>query len=388
MTSPRFLSAVAVGTLLATAAVTTVACTKEEWTCPTNPVATGLAIAVGDRSNSPQPYWPAEIDNELDLIIQKIEDGVKGSGVTFVRADGDPTIGCVLTLNTNVASDTALEHNRNQFKKAVRAQVAAMAAQKKEADPLKALALAAAAAGPGGTAVLIDSGLQTVAPLDFRANSLLYTSSEYLVSQLANAKALPDLKDRKVVLVGIGYTAPPQVSLGLNRQAHLIQLWQKIVAASGANLVVTVVTPNTSAPDANLPEVSLVEVTATELPVGCNTEFVLSDDDVGFKPDSREFREESKARGVLAAYATWLIRHRNGRAKLTGTVAHHGSDSGNGGLALQRAERVRDLLIELGANRSQLTAVGEGWGPFPSKTAPPDKVSDPLNRRVVISLTC
>lgn len=48
-----------------------------------------------------------------------------------------------------------------------------VAAVEKGADPLTALSRAAAAAGQGGTVVLVDSGLQTVAPLDFSAAELL-----------------------------------------------------------------------------------------------------------------------------------------------------------------------------------------------------------------------
>lgn len=56
------------------------------------------------------------------------------------------------------------------------------------------------------------------------------------------------------------------------------------------------------------------------------------------------------------------------------------------GLSADRAERVREMLVDHGADPGAVTAEGVGWGP--TQFAPPDSSVDPLNRRVVIELNC
>ncbi len=238
--------------------------------------------------------------------------------------------------------------------------------------------------------LLIDSGLQTVAPLDFTKPGLLDESPDTIVARLAEAQLLPNLADRRVVLSGIGYTAEPQTPLDDRRHANLVDLWQKIVARAGAREVVTVATPNTTPSPAGLPEVTKVPVPPIPaLEPRCNTQLILPDNGaVGFRPDSTDFRDGAAARQTLAGIGEWLARTPTASAHLVGSVAHHGADRGNAGLSRERALRVRAVLIEQGARAGQITAEGEGWGPFPSKNAAPDPVSDPLNRRVVVRLIC
>ena len=90
---------------------------------------------------------------------------------------------------------------------------------------------------------------------------------------------------------------------------------------------------------------------------------------------------------MLSRFADWLRANPGSRAALTGSIAHYGTDNRQG-LSLARAQRIRSVLITLGAAPGQVTAAGAGWGPYPTKTAPSDPVSDQLNRRVVVQLSC
>jgi hypothetical protein len=72
-----------------------------------------------------------------------------------------------------------------------------VAAVEKGADPLTALSRAAAAAGQGGTVVLVDSGLQTVAPLDFSAAKLLDADAD---TDQAPPDDVSDSRNRRVVI--------------------------------------------------------------------------------------------------------------------------------------------------------------------------------------------
>ncbi|WP_328458410.1 OmpA family protein [Amycolatopsis sp. NBC_00438] len=363
------------------------ACGPDLQPCPTSPVPGGLAVAVGDRANSPKPAWPAELDAELQTLTQTAGPGVQDRGVTLVRADGRPAIGCVLSYGGDEENPEATAHAKNVFLESVQDEAVNLAAAAPEANPLEAISHAAAAAGPGGTVALIDSGLQTVAPLDFRADHLLDKNTDWLVSALVQKHALPDLSGRKVILSGIGYTAPPQAELSVGDRAHLIELWQKIARAAGAREVVIVAKPDTTPPDAGLPDVGEIPIQPPGNPVpDCNQDAVLPDDGaVGFVPGHTEFRHEKQATATLQTISDWLKGHSSAKGKITGSIAHYGSDDG---LSKRRADRVRSVLVGLGARPDQLSAAGEGWGPFPSKTAGGSPEFDPLNRRVVISFTC
>ena len=120
------------------------------------------------------------------------------------------------------------------FKTGVRVRVNEVRAAQPDADLLKALDVASRAAGQGGTVVLVDSGLQTKAPLDFTSPGLLDADTGYLVDYLRRGGFLPDLRGRVVILAGIGVPAAPQAALDLPRQRHLVHIWTAIATAAGA----------------------------------------------------------------------------------------------------------------------------------------------------------
>ena len=360
-----------------------VACTSDPpQPCPTA-ARPGLAIAVGGRANAPAPVVPDRVGQLIDKAV------TDGTGIDVIRVDGHPSIACALSFTSDAANPVARADDLNRYKQTARGILGATRAKEPEANPLQALVLASQAAGPGGPVVLIDSGLQTVAPLDFRAPGLLDADPDAVAKALSERGFLPDLKGHTVVLAGIGYTATPQSSLDEPRRANLVRIWQKIVTAAGAT-VETVTTPNTGDAPANLPAVSPVEVPPTDvIRIGCNTDSILSNDGaVGFQPDSTTFLDSARARQALAEFAAFLTRNRDARASLVGTIAHYGTDDGDSGLSRQRAERVREVLVDLGVDGSRIAAHGAGWGPFPSKDGPPSPADDQRNRRVVISITC
>jgi OmpA-OmpF porin, OOP family len=386
--------------LLAATALAAAACsttTAAAPACPTSPAVAGLAVAVGDRANSPQPAWPAQLDAQLATVTRAAGTREAGSGtgtgggtgVTFVRVDGKPAVGCVMAYDSDAANGSAQQYDSQAFTAAVGHEAATLRADNGQADPLAALSLASAAAGRRGTVVLMDSGLQTVPPLNFAAADLLDASISSVVAQLRTAGELPQLSGQTVILDGIGYTAAPQPPLDQDQRDDLIELWQQIATAAGAARVQVVRTPNTGPAAAGLPAVSIVAVPSPDnVLIGCNQESVLSDDGaVGFQPGSTTFRNPAAADPVLARIASWLRRHPTARAALTGSIAHYPPDR-PGGLSLERARAIAAALIRLGAGAGQITAAGAGWGPFPSPSAAPNPVSDPLNRRVVVKLTC
>lgn len=362
--------------------------------CPVSPVPPGLAIAVGDRTGSPQPSWPVQLDEQLQQVITTTEYDTgrhqsATTGITFVRVDGRPSVGCVMTFDASAANPGAEKDARNGFTESVQHEVRTLAAARPEADELTALSQAGAAAGPRGTVVLIDSGLQTVAPLNFAKAHLLDADINAVVAKLRAAGELPHLQGQTVILDGIGDTVAPQAALDQSQRDHLVGLWQQIAYAAGAKHVQVITAPATGTGQGGLPPVSPVPVPPPDnVTLGCDQESVLPDDGaVGFLPNSKTFRDPGGAHTVLARIAGWLNQHPAAGVSLTGSIAHY-NQGVPGGLARSRAEAIRSALIRLGASPGRITAAGAGWGPYPTKTAPPDPVSDPLNRRVVVRFSC
>jgi len=358
------------------------ACTDPPRACPTA-ARPGLAVAVGGRANAPAPVVPDAVGALIDRAV------TDGTGIDVIRVDGHPSIACAMSFTSDAANPVARADDLNHFKQQARGAVGATRAKEPEANPLQALTLAAASAGPGGTVVLVDSGVQTVAPLDFHVPGLLDADPAAVAQQLSTSGYLPDLSGRTVVLAGIGYTAAPQAPLDDRRRANLVRIWEKIVSAAGAKEQ-TVTAPNTAAALAGVPPVSPIDVPPTDvIRIGCNTESILSNDGaVGFQPDSTSFVDSGLARQALGGFASFLKQNGGARASLVGTIAHYGADEGDGGLSRSRAQRVRDALVELGADGGRIAAHGAGWGPFPTKTGPPSPTDDPRNRRVVVTITC
>ena len=348
-----------------------------EFHCP-QPAAPGLAVAVGARANSPTPTLPTE-------VRQLIVDTMNGCGkITAVRVDGRPSVAGELVFSTGAKTRQNFDIDQVDFLRRVDVLFGEAKAVAPEANVLQALGVASDAAGKGGTVVLVDSGVQTTAPLDFRKNSLPSRRPTAIARALKQQRLLPDLTDRKVILAGLGYTAMPQEPLDEKNRAFLTDLWREIVLAADAKDPVVAEGTNTSGSAVETPTVSVVKFPVAEIQLACDTLSVLPDNGgVGFVPDQAEFRDPAAASKVLGRFATFLRDNPGAAVLVKGYVAHYGT----GELSQRRADRVKQELATQGITNA-ITAKGMGWGPYPSVSAPPDPRYDQKNRQVTIEVSC
>ncbi|MEU8071000.1 OmpA family protein [Micromonospora sp. NPDC049151] len=351
----------------------------EEFTfnCP-QPAATGLGIAVGARANSPAPALTTDVRK---LIV----DTMNGCGkITTIRVDGRPSIVDDAVFGTQAKTKSNFAIDQKAFLDRVGAMIANAKAGAPEANVLKALSVASDAAGPGGTVVLVDSGVQTTAPLDFRRNDLLSRRPEAVAKLLRQQRLLPDLRGRKVIMTGLGYTAMPQEQLDDRNRSTLVNLWREIVLAAGAKDPVIDSSANTADSAVTSPTVSVVRFVVGDIRPDCDTLAVFPDSGaVGFVPDEAELRDPAGARKVLATFVAFLRGNPTAQVVVRGYVAHYGA----GDLSQRRADRVKREFVALGAT-NRITAKGMGWGPYPSVSAPPDERYDQKNRMVTIEVSC
>src|SRR4051794_28394326 len=194
-----------------------------------------LAIVVGAHSNMPGGALAgtALAARERALDAQAY--------LAIVVADGQPFLaGQAGSLLTRDANSVIQRRDRDTNRQLVDTKLADAKAKTPETDLLSALDLASReiSSQPGHhTIVVVDSGLSTASPLDFRTPGLIDSDPAELAASLKAARQLPDLAGDDVTFQGLGDTAPPQLELSRPRRASLIDIWVAIAKAAGAHHV-------------------------------------------------------------------------------------------------------------------------------------------------------
>jgi hypothetical protein len=213
-----------------------------------------IVFAVSGRQSSPAPALTSVMQAAVAKAVQD------GSSIGIVNVDGNPKLTFENTLGS---SGTQLAKREVALR--FEAMVSAVRAKSPDADVVDALNVAGewvrATCDHGGTVYLEDSGLQDVAPLNFRTPGLLEENPAHIAKSLFLKQELPDLNGMNVVLVGIGDTAPPQHPLSIAQQKSLRAIWSAIVTAAGARQPVQVdLTPLSQPAPSHVPQVQLVPI--------------------------------------------------------------------------------------------------------------------------------
>jgi outer membrane protein OmpA-like peptidoglycan-associated protein len=344
-----------------------------------------IAFVVGARNNMPAPRLDGQALEALEAAV------ADQSQASVVVADGKPSVADSTSLVVEGATDTARTLSAQDNREAIASALRNAAADDEESNLLAALGEGVRTLPAGNdprTMVVVDSGLSTVAPLDFTQPGLLDADPAEVVASLLAADELPDLTGVRVVVQGLGDTAPPQEQLGISQRKSLIALWRAVLEAAGASEVVIEERQLLEPPAGDLPDVSEV-VLAPGLECTSST-IVLTGGDVAFEPDSDVFRDRAAAEALLAPIGEQLAGA-GATATLTGTTADVGDLAGQKELSLQRAEAVRDLLVRLGVPAPNLTVLGLG-SDFPGyvQDQAPDGSLIPAaaaaNRKVVVEV--
>lgn len=313
-----------------------------------------FAFVVGARNNMPAPRLDGQALEALEAAV------TDQSQASVVVADGKPSVVASKSLVAEGGTDTARKLSAQDNREAIANALRNAAADDEESNLLAALGegVRTLPAGNGPrTMVVVDSGLSTVAPLDFTQPGLLDADPAEVVASLLAADELPDLTGVRVVVQGLGDTAPPQQPLSISQRKSLLALWRAVLEAAGASEVVIEERQLRQPPAGGLPD-----VTEVPLPAGIectSSTIVLTGGDVAFEPDSDVFRDGAAAEALLAPIAEQLAGS-GATATLTGTTADVGELDGQKALSLRRAEAVRDLLVRLGVAAPNLTVVGLG----------------------------
>ena len=212
------------------------------------------------------------------------------------------------------------------------------------------------------TLVVVDSMLSTTSLLDFTSSSLIEQDPDEIVAQLAQRHAVPDLTGIEVRVMGLGQTCGEQPALTADYTYKLREIWIAILNATGCLSVEIDPTPLGGTVPEGLPHVSAVPVVADALSFSAGE--ILPDvtrfdeSSVRFKGDSAEFSDPVQAQEALAPIAAILRNAPEAEIVLAGMTASVGGDGV--ALSLARAEAVKQVLTEAGANPAHITCVGLG----------------------------
>lgn len=354
---------------------------------------TGLGVVVGAHANAPRPKLSPEL---LGLVDAAVTDA---SSVVVVSNEGEPTVVASGSLAVEAENDLALARLRGEQRDQLSAAVSAVEAGTPENNLLGAIELAArdiASADERRTLAVVDSGLQTVAPLEFQADGLLQSDPAEVADFLEASRSLPDLTGYEVHLNGIGDVAEPQQPLSSSEQKNLRAIWVAVLERAGATVEVDV-KPVVGDPVAPAPDVTTVESApppAVAVPPVAPAQVVsveLTQDAVAFAPSSPEYLDASAVDAVLAPIAA-DITAQGLAVHLTGTTASAGSAEGRASLSAERAERVKASLVALGAPAESITTegVGSDWPGFVEDRDTAGNLVPSLavqNRKVIVELS-
>lgn len=221
------------------------------------------------------------------------------------------------------------------------------------------------------TIVLIGTGLSTEGILNFQ-NNLLSVEPNAVLDQLEDKNEIPDFTGITVVWQQMCDVASPQQELSQTQRMRMQEIWGGIVERGGGTFVYTDIMANPADTEVSYPEVDIVDL-PKETPIGFDEAMfnkedesileepvMLTEEQVSFVSDQSIYLNEEEAVATIQPIADYLIEHKQIMILLAGTTAGDEDSDYTMTLSKERADAVRDTLIQLGVDESRIVTVGLG----------------------------
>lgn len=227
--------------------------------------------------------------------------------------------------------------------------------------------------------LVIGSGLSDGGFLDFSSNDLLGTATdpETVYEKIAESEMLPagkynNEKNYRVEWVNLGEVVSPQNELNEKEKENLQEIYDKVLRHVygknlKSNLILTTRVPKI---EASVPTDKTIKVAKVEGVCIDFTDSIYDENSpISFIGSQVEFKNLQLAREELDRIAKKINCSKAQKIIVEGYVALAKRQSPDYKLAQDRAERIKNELINLGVDASIITAKGMGKGPYEEEDA-------------------
>lgn len=362
-----------------------------------------VAYMIGRTANA------KPIDASVPLVQDTLVNCAENYGYAFaVRVDGQPELVAAENLDVDekfkIGSKERLK--RDALNKATHMQqiLDQVSAVYPEVDYLEGLRCTADAlrsldeSYTSRTVICCGTGLGTAGYMNFK-NNLLSADPQVIVEMLKEYEALPDLNGITVYWIGMGQVAAPQEKLTPKQSKNLEGIWQAVVEASGGEFITNTfmtVSEEIGGTEA-LPEVSVVDVPADK-PITFEQDalelqesnvfqepVMLGERQVEFVGDTATYLYPEMAIETIRPIAEYLMENESVTLLLVGATAGDETNDEILRLSQERADAVKDTLMELGIDSSRICTMGMGSDdPWHIHNAGYDGEAASSNRKVVL----
>lgn len=364
-----------------------------------------VAYMIGHTANA------KPTDSSAPIIRDVMIDTAENYGYTFVvRVDGEPELVLAEDLDIDSqfknASKERLSRDARNKATSLLATIDDVSALYPEVDYLEGLRCAAFSLRSldntytTRSIICCGTGLGTTGYLNFK-NNLLSAEPDAIVEMLKEREALPDLSGITVYWIGMGQVAAPQEKLTPKQAKNLEAIWGAVIEASGGEFVpndyISVSAEHESGKE--FPSVSVIDIPA-EKPIVFEPELletapeedsvfeepvILGEDQIEFVGDEATYLYPEEALEVIRPIAEYLENHEKVQLLLIGSTAGDITNEFTLQLSFDRAEAVKNTLIELNIDPDRITTLGMGSDdPWHIKNAGYDGPVASSNRKVVL----
>lgn len=339
------------------------------------------------------------------LVQDTVYSTVRNYGfIAVVNADGKPEIVHAASYDLEdkykSASKEKLDMDARSKATNIILSMQSIMADDPEVDYLESLRLAVRTLSSlegydSKTIVLMGTGLSTTGVMNF-SNNLISAEPEMVINLLNEKSEIPDFKGITVYSQQLGDVAAPQQELTSAQRIKLEKIYGGIVETGGGNFVYNEIIANPVDDTKQYPTVTPVKL-PSDAPISFEEvvfeeenifeePVFLTEEKIGFVADKDVFLNPSEASETLRPVAEYLASHPSISIVLAGTTAGDSDSDFTMTLSKQRAEAVKDALIQLGVSADRIITLGLGSekDPWHVYNAGYDGAAAAGNRKVVL----
>lgn len=328
--------------------------------------ATGeLAIVLGNTQNTPRPQVSQYISGVIEGTLLQHKGAEADELVDSIKIISAVKHPEVIDLDASELKLRKIGNNGSNAKRAAKIDAQAivgkinnLAPTENGANYLESILEAKNNVAEGSKIIVIGSGLSDDGILNFSRKNILTNdeSRKNAIREVKKEYGHDYLDSYSIAFFGLGDTSIPQEPLS-NKQKQIVRdIYRNSVGGIGGDVDINTKTLVGKAVQTD----HVVGTTDT----GCgDIDLVFDDDNLKFVSDQAMFKNPSAAKESLGSIKKLWDSYSEviQSIQVDGYIAHY---AGPDNLSQQRADLVRDSLVEQGVPASKVGSTGRGFGPY------------------------